>query len=150
MALVVLGCEHAPVDPGFANPRATVMTLLRAHHLDQMPTDEIRQRMARTEGERFGAVDEPLVERCFEDFDPNDPVDHGLAGFLVGVLAARRDELTTRTQGDRAVVSAGPAGRIVLHHRDDGWKISLEESVPRSYRERMESIYERARKGAGR
>lgn len=143
-------CEHGPADPAFASPRATAMTLLRAHHLDHMPEDEIRHRMKRTDEDRFGAVDQPLVARCFEDFDPDDPVDHGLVGFLVGVLAARRNELEVRIDGKRAVVSAGPAGRLVLHQGDEGWKISLEESVPRAYRERMESLYERARKRSGR
>jgi hypothetical protein len=126
------------------------MTLLRAHHLDRMPEDEIRRRMSRNDEGRFGAVDQPLVARCFEDFDDDDPVDHGLVGFLVGVLAARRNELEVHTEATRAVVSAGPAGRLVMHQGDGGWKISLEESVPRAYRERMEGLYERARKKAGR
>lgn len=126
------------------------MTLLRAHHLDRMPTEEIQRRMSRPDDDRFGAVDEELVARCFEDFDPDDPVDHGLVGFLVGVLAARRDELTAHTAGDRATVAAGPVARVVLHRSRAGWKIVLDESVPRAYRERMQSLYDRARKGAGR
>ncbi len=115
-----------------------------------MPEDEIRRRMSRTDYGRFGSVDQPLVARCFDDFDEDDPVDHGLVGFLVGVLAARRGELEVRIDGSRAVVSAGPAGRIVMKKGDEGWKISIEESVPRAYRERMEGIYARARKRAGR
>jgi hypothetical protein len=146
LAVAIGACDDEPPDPALATPKATAMTLLRAHHLDRMPADEIRRRMSRTDEGRFGAVDQPLVARCFTDFDDDDPVDHGLVGFLVGILAARRDELEVRVEGARAVVSAGPAGRVVMHHESAGWKISIEESVPRSYRERMQGLYDRALK----
>lgn len=143
-------CEKRAVDPAFASPKATVVTLLRAHHLDKMRPEEIQRRMSRPDGNRFGAVDEELVDRCFVDLDRDTPVDEGLVGFLVGVLAARRDVLEQHIQGDTAQVFAGPVAKIVLRKTDDGWKIVLADSVPRAYRERMEALYEKASKGQGR
>lgn len=150
LALWLAGCEKHPVDPAFASPRATVLTLLRAYHLDRMSPGEIQRRMSSRDSDRFGIVDEDLVDRCFVDLDRDTPVDEGLVGFLVGVLAARRDVLEQRIQGDTAQIFAGPVARIVLRKTDEGWKIVLAESVPRAYRERMESLYEKARKGAAR
>jgi hypothetical protein len=150
LALLVAGCEKRAADPAFGSPKATVRTLLRAYHLDQMSPGEIQRRMSRSGDDRFGVVDEALVDRCFVDLDRDTPVDEGLVGFLVGVLAARRDVLEQRIQGDDAQIFAGPVARIVLRKTDEGWKIVLAESVPRAYRERMEALYDKARKGASR
>lgn len=151
--LAVLGgaaCSRNTPDPAFATPRATVMTLLRTHRLDRAPGAEVERQVrgpTKPGQSRFGDVDKNLMARCFEDFDPNNPVEHGLVGFVIGALAAKRDKLHIEIEGETARVKAGDNARIVLHLRDDGWKISLRDSVPERYRDRMESLFEQARQG---
>lgn len=145
--ILAMACGGSAPDPAFATPRATLMTLLRTHHLDKLPQQEIRKRMGRRDEGGLGPIDKQLMARCFEDFETNDPLDHGLAGFVIGAVAAKRDDLRVRIQGDTAAVEVGGGAGIVLHRRgSEGWKISLRDSVPRAYRERMEGLYEAAKR----
>jgi len=146
VAALALACGQPAAERDLATPKTTVTTLLRAHRLDRASADEVRRRMTARDSDHGHAIDQALAARCFEDFDPHDPVDHGLQGFVVGALAAGRDQLEVRIDGETATVTPGPSSRVVLHRHPDGWKISLADSVPAGTRERMQALWKRAQR----
>jgi hypothetical protein len=145
LSLVVLSaCEGGVthVDARFSTPEHTMGSLLRAYDLEDVPQSEIRERMA-SRG-RFELEDRDLYEQCFADFDGT-AAEEGYAGFVVGALAAGRDDVRVTITGDRAELSPREGVRIVMHRAEDGtWGIVLAESVPDDLRERLSSVAEHA------
>lgn len=144
VALVLsLGCEGIGVervDSRLATPERTVATLLASHGLEGVPQDEVRARMRA--GERFELADRAAFEACFADLD--DPVAEGLAGWVLGALAAGKDELRTEIFAERATVAPREGVRIALRRGDDGgWRIVLGESVPEDVRRALTVVAER-------
>lgn len=142
--IALVACEGAVThtDARFSAPEHTVDTLLRAYDLEDVPQAEIRERMARHG--RFELVDRPSYEECFADFGGT-ASDEGYAGFVVGALAAGRDDIRVTITGERASVSPREGVRIVLLRHDDGtWRIVLRDSVPLELRERLSSVAEHA------
>jgi hypothetical protein len=139
LALVLgfaLGCEGATttVDVRYSTPEHTITTLFTSYGLEELSQDEVRQRMA--SNGRFELRDRDTYLSCFADLET--PTDEGLAGFVLGALAAGKDELRTSIANDRAIVSPRPGFDVVLHREDDGrWLISLRESVPDEVRTRL-------------
>jgi hypothetical protein len=142
LAVVVLaGCEGlARSDARLSTPERTVATLLGAYGLEDVPQEEIRARLA-SRG-RFELHDRASFELCFSDLDG--PVAEGLAGWVVGALAAGRDDVRTEIAHDRATVSPREGVRIVMHRGADGWRIALRESVPEDVQRGMASLAEHA------
>lgn len=148
-ALLALACGEArEVDHRFDSPEATVATLLAAYDLDDVPQAEIRARMA-SRG-RFTLRDRDGYEACFTDLGAN-PADEGLAGFVVGALAAGKDELRVRREGERAIVSPREGVDIVMRRDDEGaYRIVLSRSVPSDVRARIASVAAHAEGRIGR
>jgi len=147
LAILSAGCaEEAAPDPRFATPNATVRTLLHAYGLSGLSQQDIQKRMR--DHRRFELLDELAYRACFEDFDSAD--DEGLAGFVVGAIAAGRDSLRVTIVQGTASVFPSPQARIVLHRHDDGWKISLRESVPGEVQRELRAITQRAAERARR
>lgn len=144
LALAIAACEGAVThtDARFSTPEHTVGTLLGAYDLEDVPQAEIRERMAHHG--RFELADRDSYEECFADF-VGTPSDEGYAGFVVGALAAGRDDIRVTITGEHATVSPREGVRIVMDRDDDGaWRIVLRESVPTELRERLSSIAEHA------
>lgn len=130
-------------DARFSTPEHTVDTLLRAYDLEDVPQAEIRERMA-AHG-RFELADRDSYELCFSDF-LGTASDEGYAGYVVGALAAGRDDIQVTITGDHATVSPREGVRIVMRrdHDDGTWAIVLRDSVPDELRERLSSVAEHA------
>ena len=142
--LAVLGCDGAVThtDARFSTPEHTVDTLLRAYDLEDVSQDAIRDRMAHHG--RFELADRDSYEECFADF-LGTPSDEGYAGFVVGALAAGRDDARVTIVGERATVSPRDGVRIAMERDDDGaWRIVLRDSVPLELRERLSAVAEHA------
>lgn len=140
----LLGCEEGltRVDARFSTPEHTMGSLLRAYDLEDVPQAEIRERMA-AHG-RFALGDRDLYEECFADFDGS-AIEEGWAGYVVGALAAGRDDVRVTIVGDRATLSPRDGVRIVMRRAEDGtWAIVLRDSVPAELRERLTSVAEHA------
>lgn len=135
-----VGCDGGPrpVDVRFSTPERTVQTLFTAYGLERASQAEVRQRMI--DGGRFSLRDPDSYRACFTDL--SGPTEEGLAGFVLGALAAGKDELRTSVSGDRAVVSPREGVEIVLRRRDEEspWRIVLRESVPDEVRARMNAV----------
>lgn len=141
-AVAAGGCEGATTstDSRFATPERTVATLLASHGLEGVSQDEIRERMARHE--RFAVTDEASFRACFVDLD--DPLAEGLAGWVLGALAAGRDELRTEIFAESATVAPREGVRIAMQRRPDGtWRIALRDSVPADVRRALASVAQR-------
>lgn len=122
------------VDVRYSSPEHTVTTLFTAYGLESLSQDEVRQRMA--SNGHLELRDRETYLACFGDLET--PADEGLAGFVLGALAAGKDELRTTITQDRATVSPRPGVEVVLRREDDGrWRIVLAESVPAEVRARM-------------
>ena len=133
---VLVGCADPPPDPDLATPIATARTLLRAYHLDHATEAQIQRRIRRgITSSSEHPVDEALLRKTLADFDPADSIDRGLAVFLVGAIAARRDRLQESMAGDRGTVYVGDELMVVLRRETEGWKIVIEQSVPAAVRE---------------
>lgn len=147
--LSVLGCDTASeVDHRFDTPEATVTTLLQAYDLADVSQEDIRARMA-SRG-RFTLRDRSAYEACFSDLSAN-PADEGLAGFVVGALAAGKDELRVTRDGDRATVSPREGVEIVMRRDDEGaFRIVLARSVPTEVRSRIAAVASHAEGRIGR
>ena len=147
-ALLVAACASPPVDQRFVTPEATVSTLLSAYDLADVPQAEIRARLAARD--RFPLRDRDTYEACFADLG-SDPSAEGLAGFVVGALAASKDELTVRLEGERAIVSPREGVEILLRREDDGaYRIVLARSVPAEVRTRIVAVASHAETRLGR
>lgn len=140
LVLTLLGltaCDPHEADPRFRSPEATVRTMLLAYDLADVPQAEIRERMA-AHG-RFELLDPETFEACFADL-PAGPEAEGLAGFVLGAIAAGKDELVFEADGERATVSPRDGVQIVLEREGDAWRVVLAESVPRAIRTRIASV----------
>lgn len=140
--IALVGCEGAltHTDSRFATPERTVETLLASYGLEDLTQDEIRARMAAHQ--RFSVQDGESFRACFADLD--DPVGEGLAGWVLGALAAGRDELRTEIFGERATVAPREGVRIAMQRQSDGtWRIVLRDSVPDDVRRALSSVAER-------
>ncbi len=136
------GCEGdlTRVDSRFATPERTVSTLLTSHGLDGLTQEEIRSRL--TAREHFALVDRASFHACF--IDVGDPVSEGLAGWVLGAIAAGRDDLRIEIFGERASVTPREGIHIVmLRQPDDTWRITLRESVPEDVRRALSGIARR-------
>jgi hypothetical protein len=145
----VAGCEGATnrADPRFSTPERTIETLLSAYGLQELSQAEIRERFARRE--RFELRDRAAYQACFADLAGT--AGEGFAGWVVGALAAGRDQLRVEIVGDRATVSPRDGVRIVLlRGRDGAYRILLRESVPEEVRRGLTMIAERAERRARR
>jgi hypothetical protein len=136
-SLLLSACHERPVDARFASPEATVETLLTAYDLADVPQDEVRARMAAHA--RFTLLDRETYEACFADLGAAS-LDEGLAGFVVGALAAGKDELEVEIDGELARVSPREGVAITLRNEDGAWHIVLRDSVPAEIRERIASV----------
>jgi len=136
-SLLLSACHERPVDARFASPEATVETLLGAYDLADVPQAEVRARMA--EHARFTLLDRDTFEACFADLGAAS-LDEGLAGFVVGALAAGKDELDIDVEGEIAHVSPRAGVEIALRNDDGAWRIVLRDSVPAEIRERIASV----------
>ena len=133
---LLASCADPPPDEDLATPLATAHTLLRAYHLDRATDAQIQRRVRRgIVSSSEHPVDEALLRKALADFDPGDPVDRGLAVFLVGAIAARRDRLQESMAGDRGSVYVGDELLVVFRREPDGWKIVMERSVPAAIRD---------------
>lgn len=133
LGAVALAACAPRTDPHLATPESTLRTLLDAYGLGEVPQAEVRRRMAA--GDRFELIDDVGWRRCFDDL--RTPQDEGLAGFVLGAVAAHKDALRLELGDDRAVVrpvEEGLGREIVLRRRPSGWRIVLRESVPRDVR----------------
>ncbi len=135
----LVGCDPSAraVDARFATPERTIATLFTAYGLEGASQAEVRQRLI--EHRRFELRDPESYRASFADLAT--PADEGLAGFVLGALAAGKDQLETRVDGDRATVSPRPGFDVVLARATDGrWRIVLAESVPPEVRTRMSAL----------
>ncbi|AKF10480.1 hypothetical protein [Sandaracinus amylolyticus] len=144
IAIAVLGmvaCD-APrgVDARFSTPEHTIETLLASYGLEDATQEDIRARMAAHE--RFELRDRASFEACFADLPPG-PVGEGLAGWVLGAIAAGRDELRVEIFGDRATVAPREGVRIAMRREDGAWRIVLDESVPSDVRRALDVVAER-------
>ena len=153
-AVLLAACDGdtTSTDPRFATPERTVATLLGSYGLADVSQEEVRTLMAAHE--RFELVDRPSFEACFVEHaegGPEDALIEGLAGFVVGALAAGKDELRVEIAGDTAYVSPRAGVRVVLHRQDDGrFLIALRESVPEDVARRIALVAEHAEQRAQR
>lgn len=140
--LLLLACDGdiARTDSRFATPERTIDTLLASYGLETSTQEEIRARMAAQE--RFTIADGAAFRACFAD--AGDPVSEGLAGWVLGAIAAGRDQLRVEIFGDRAIVAPREGVRIAMLRESDGaWRISLRESVPEEIRRALSGLAER-------
>jgi len=142
-AVLTAGCgETETVDSRFATPERTVDTLLATHGLSDEPQERIRERMA-TRG-AFELQDAPTWRACFTDLDQ--PGGEGMAGYVLGMLAAARDDLRFEISGDRAYVFPREGARVVMQKGSDGaFRIVLADSVPANVRRGLLQVEENAR-----
>ncbi len=137
-------------DPRFVTPEDTVRTLFAAYGLEHVPEETILARLA--EGQRFELLDPAGFRACFADH--RGPEHEGMAGYVFGVLAAGKEHLRFRADGERVRVLVGRGGasdpRIVMRRTRGGFKIVLAESVPEDVRRRLLALYDRSRTHAAR
>jgi hypothetical protein len=142
LLVLFVGCEGdlTRTDSQFATPERTVSTLLASHGLDALTQDEIRARMAARE--HFSLEDGASFRACF--IDAEDPVSEGLAGWVLGAIAAGRDDLRIEIFGERATVTPREGVRIVMLRQPDAtWRITLRESVPEEIRRALSGVAQR-------
>lgn len=148
LAPVVVGvlasaCDDAQqTDSRFATPERTVETLLGAYGIADTPQETVRARLAEHGG--LELVDTATWRACFVDLDQ--PGGEGMAGYVLGMLAAARDELRYETIGERGFVIPREGIRVVMLRGDDGaYRILLAESVPDEVRRGLLTIEDNAR-----
>jgi len=148
LSVAAAGCEGATtrVDRRFATPERTVHTLLEAYDLDSLSQDAIRGRLAARE--RFMLRDREAYEGCFADL--NGAAAEGMAGWVLGALAAGRDELRTEMTPVRATVSPREGVRIVMRSDAGAWRIVLRQSVPAEVQRGLATLAARAEEQARR
>lgn len=138
-----LGCDDAVTrtDPGLATPEATVSTLLGAYGLEDVPQEEVRRRIGQHGA--FELRDRAAFESVFADLDQ--PGGEGMAGYVLGLLAAAKDELRYETVAGRGYVIPREGVRVVMDRGDDGaYRIVLTESVPEEIRSSLLSVEQNA------
>jgi hypothetical protein len=149
-ALLLASCAGGDgADPRFAAPADTVRTIFTAYGIEGMSEAAVLARLA--EGGRFVLQDPAAFRASFADH--RGPQHEGMAGYVFGILAAGKEHLRYRIEGERATVVVGQgddAPRIVMRRGDNGYKVVLAESVPEAVREQLLSLYGRSRERAAR
>ncbi len=136
------GCSSSAPDPRFATPNKTVETLLGAYGLDGVSQEEIQRRLRARQP--FRLHDPATFHACFTSFEGD--VSEAYSGFVVGALAAGRDDIRVTIIDDVAHVFPTSRVRVVMKRTDAGWKIDLEQSVPAEIRTQFQDIARRAEK----
>ena len=142
-ALTGSGCDPEP-DSRYASPAATIGTLLTSFGCEAVTQEEIRERLSR--GERFELGDPVSFHSAFVDY--RGTVDEGLTGYVFGLVATGKDDLTIERSGGRAYAFPKPSDRtqhIVLLERQGHWLVSLSESVPEPVQVALRAEHARAR-----
>ena len=141
--LLSFGCGDVhTTDSRFATPERTVQTLFVSYGMSDLSQEEIRARIG--EHGAFQLRDPELWRSCFVDLEQ--PGGEGMAGYVLGVLGAGRDELRYETVGEAATVHVQTA-RIVMRRGADGaYRIELRDSVPEPVRAGLLQIEENARR----
>ncbi len=131
------GDELSRTDPRFATPERTVATLLAAHGAGGASQAELQERFVAQGG--LTVVDREAYELCFADLGtPSGPA---LAQYVVGMIAAARDELRYETVDQHGYVVPRRGPRIVMRRGDDGaYRIMLAESVPEDARDGLTAL----------
>jgi hypothetical protein len=139
--IVLLGCgDVQTVDARFSTPEHTVQTLLGAYGLRELTQDQVRTQLA--ERGTFELQDRASYQACFADF--NRPGGEGLAGYVLGMIAAAKDDLRYESVGDIAYVFPREGIRIVMRREDGAYRIVLEDSVPEEVRTTLIGVERRA------
>lgn len=138
LGLLALGCDDVTrTDPRFSTPEHTVETLLGAYGLEDVPQDEVRQRIG-THG-AFELQDRAAYEACFADLDA--PGGEGMAGYVFGMIAAAKDELRYETVAGRGYVTPRDGVRVVMERDETGaYRIVLADSVPEETRRSLMQV----------
>lgn len=132
-ALLLIACGEES-DPRLSTPERTVDTLLAAHGLSNVSAGEIRTAGAAN----FPVQDRAGHEACFADLDQ--PGGEALASYVVGVLAAARDELRYEAVGERGIVRLPNGPPVVMERTRGHYRIVLAESVPEDLRETLTTL----------
>lgn len=138
-ALLVLACgDVTRTDPRLATPERTVRTLLAAHGIEDAAPGALEERLIAEGG--FAIVDRAAYEACFADL--HQPGGAGMAGYVLGLLAAARGELRYETIEQHGYVQVRREGlRVVMRRGEDGaYRIVLAESVPEDVRRSITGI----------
>ncbi|MFK7988390.1 MAG: hypothetical protein AB8I08_20380 [Sandaracinaceae bacterium] len=142
LLLGACGGDLTETDARFATPERTVTTLLGTYGLNDMPQEEIHARLAQRGA--FELQDHDTWRACFVDIDR--PGGDGMAGYVLGLLAAARDDIQYETIADRGYASPRADVRVVMRRGPDGaYRIVLGESVPDTVRRGLLEIEENAR-----
>lgn len=145
LTVLLAGCgdDVQVTDPRFATPERTVATLLATHGLADESQESIRSRIA--ERGSFELRDAETWRLCFTDLER--PGGEGMAGYVLGLLAAARDELRYETAANRGYVFPREGIRVVMDRGEDGaYRIVLAESVPEEVQRGLLQIEENARR----
>ena len=136
--VLVLACgDVTRTDPRLATPERTVATLLAAHGIEDAAPGELEERLIAEGG--FAIVDRAAYEACFVDL--HQPGGAGMAGYVLGLLAAARGELRYETIEHHGYVQVREGIRIVMRRGEDGaYRIVLAESVPEDIRRSITGI----------
>lgn len=133
LCLLLAACGNdalTSTDPRFSTPERTISTLLESCGLDGTQ-EENQARIIEQGGAR--PRDVRTYEACFADLDQ--PGGQGMAGYVLGMLAAASDDLRFETIEGRGYVIPREGIRIVLDRDARGaYRIVLAESVPEDVR----------------
>lgn len=137
----LLGCDDLQTtDSRFATPERTVATLFESYGMSDLSQAEIQARIA--ERGAFELRDQETWRACFVDIDR--PGGQGMAGYVLGVLGAARDELRFELVADNAYVHVRDM-RIVMRRQEDlSYRIVLRDSVPEQVREGLMMVEQNA------
>ena len=137
-ALLVLACgDVTRTDPRLATPERTVRTLLAAHGIEDGAPGALEERLIAEGG--FAIVDRAAYEACFADL--HQPGGAGMAGYVLGLLAAARGELRYETIEQHGYVQVREGLRVVMRRGEDrAYRIVLAESVPEDIRRSITGI----------
>ncbi len=137
-ALLVLACgDVTRTDPRLATPERTVRTLLAAHGIEDAAPGALEERLIAEGG--FAIVDRAAYEACFADL--HQPGGAGMAGYVLGLLAAARGELRYETIEQHGYVQVREGLRVVMRRGEDrAYRIVLAESVPEDIRRSITGI----------
>ena len=149
LAALFVGCDDGVTrtDSRFATPERTVATLFEAYGIADASQEAVRQRIG-THG-AFELRDRAAFEQCFRDLDA--PGGEGMAGYVLGLLAAAKDELRYETVEGRGYVIPREGVRVVMDRDETGaYRIVLAESVPEEIRRSLLQVEDNAQRRAPR
>ena len=105
--------------------------------------DAMRARIA--ERGSFQLRDAETWRLCFTDLER--PGGEGMAGYVLGLLAAARDDLRYETAADRGYAIPREGIRVAMERGDDGaYRIVLADSVPPEVQRGLLQIEENAQR----